>query len=392
MKQLTALVFASVLGGVITLGGYFLLMPSAVSPMQSVADQSATPNAYAQFTNNNAQNIAPTRAPFDFTQAAEKTMPAVVHITAKQSETTANKSKKRSSPFDLFGGDLDFFFGPQGPKQGTGSGVIIDATGYIVTNNHVVDFADEITVTTYDKRKFKAELVGKDPTTDLAVIKIEGSDLQSLRYGNSDNVKVGEWVLAVGNPFNLTSTVTAGIVSAKGRSIDILQERAAIESFIQTDAAVNPGNSGGALVDQDGNLIGINTAIASSTGSFAGYSFAIPAQIVEKVVKDLVEFGSAQRGFLGINIQNLDSELAEELDVDISEGVHIVGVEAASAASEAGIEDGDVITAVNGKEVKSAPELQELVGRKRPGDEVELTVMRGRRVKVVTVRLKGSDE
>jgi S1-C subfamily serine protease len=278
------------------------------------------------------------------------------------------------------------------PKQGTGSGVIIDGEGFIVTNNHVVDFADEITVTLYDQRKFKATKVGTDPTTDLALIKIEAEELPVLAYGNSDDVKVGEWVLAVGNPFNLTSTVTAGIVSAKGRNIDILEGRTAIESFIQTDAAVNPGNSGGALVDQQGNLIGINTAIASYTGSFSGYSFAVPASIVMKVVEDLKEFGTAQRGFMGVSIQSMDSELATELGVNIVEGVHIAGIEDGGAADDAGMKVDDIVTQINGRNVKTAPELQELVGRNRPGDEVEVTVNRKGALKKLYITLRGNDD
>ena len=256
MKQLTSMVLAGIIGGLITLGGFHLIAPQ--SPAQTVQLVNQPAQKYAQLAADRIQTV-----PFDFTEAAEKTMPAVVHITAKQN--VKEESKRQQSPFE-------FFFGPMEstPKQGTGSGVIIDSEGFIVTNNHVVDFADEITVTLYDQRKFKATKVGTDPTTDLALIKIEAEELPVLAYGNSDDVKVGEWVLAVGNPFNLTSTVTAGIVSAKGRNIDILEGRTAIESFIQTDAAVNPGNSGGALVDQQGNLIGINTAIASYTGSFSG--------------------------------------------------------------------------------------------------------------------------
>ena len=256
----------------------------------------------------------------------------------------------------------------------------------------MVDFADEITVTLYDQRKFKATKVGTDPTTDLALIKIEAEELPVLAFGNSDDVKVGEWVLAVGNPFNLTSTVTAGIVSAKGRNINILEGGTAIESFIQTDAAVNPGNSGGALVDQQGNLIGINTAIASYTGSFSGYSFAVPASIVMKVVEDLKEFGSAKRGFMGVSIQNMDSELATDLGVNIVEGVHIVGVQDGGAADDAGMKVDDIVTQINGRNVKTAPELQELVGRNRPGDEIEVTINRKGALKKLYITLKGSDD
>ena len=377
MKQLTSMVLAGIIGGLITLGGFYLIAPQ--TPAQTVKLVNQPAQKYAQLASDRIQT-----APFDFTAAAEKTMPAVVHITSKQTE---KEVKRQQSPFD-------FFFGPMEgtPKQGTGSGVIIDDEGFIVTNNHVVDFADEITVTLYDQRKFKATKVGTDPTTDLALIKIEAEELPVLAFGNSDEIKVGEWVLAVGNPFNLTSTVTAGIVSAKGRNIDILEGRTAIESFIQTDAAVNPGNSGGALVDQQGNLIGINTAIASYTGSFSGYSFAVPASIVMKVVEDLKEFGSAKRGFMGVSIQNMDSELATDLGVNIVEGVHIAGVQDGGAADDAGMKVDDIVTQINGRNVKTAPELQELVGRNRPGDEIEVTINRKGALKKLYITLKGSDD
>lgn len=378
MKQLTSMVLAGIIGGLITLGGFYLIAPQ--TPAQTVKLVNQPAQKYAQLASDRIQT-----APFDFTAAAEKTMPAVVHITSKQ--TVKEEVKRQQSPFD-------FFFGPMegAPKQGTGSGVIIDDEGFIVTNNHVVDFADEITVTLYDQRKFKATKVGTDPTTDLALIKIEAEELPVLTFGNSDEIKVGEWVLAVGNPFNLTSTVTAGIVSAKGRNIDILEGRTAIESFIQTDAAVNPGNSGGALVDQQGNLIGINTAIASYTGSFSGYSFAVPASIVMKVVEDLKEFGSAKRGFMGVSIQNMDSELATDLGVNIVEGVHIAGVQDGGAADDAGMKVDDIVTQINGRNVKTAPELQELVGRNRPGDEIEVTINRKGALKKLYITLKGSDD
>ena len=380
MKELTSMILAGIIGGLITLGGFHLFSPTPQAENVKLINQPVAQN-YSRLAADRIQT-----APFNFTEAAERTMPAVVHITAKQNKKEES-GKRQQSPFE-------FFFGPMEsmPKQGTGSGVIIEEEGYIVTNNHVVDFADEITVTLYDQRQFKATKVGTDPSTDLALIKIEGEDLPTLTYGNSDDVKVGEWVLAVGNPFNLTSTVTAGIVSAKGRNIDILEGRTAIESFIQTDAAVNPGNSGGALVDQNGNLIGINTAIASQTGSFAGYSFAVPTSIVMKVVEDLKEYGSAQRGFMGISIQSMDSDLATELGVDVVEGVHIAYIEDGGAADDAGMKVDDIVTKINGRNVKTAPELQELVGRNRPGDEVEVTINRKGTLKTLYVTLRGSDD
>lgn len=381
MKQVTSMILAGIVGGMITLGGFYLISP-ANNENSKLVNQSLPQQNYAQLASDRIQSV-----PFDFTAAAELTMPAVVHIMSKQTKTKTETQPKESSPFD-------FFFGPSTrmPKQGTGSGVIIDGEGYIVTNNHVVDFADEITVTLYDQRKFKAKKIGTDPSTDLALLKIEAEDLPVLEFGNSDNVKVGEWVLAVGNPFNLTSTVTAGIISAKGRNIDILGGGTAIESFLQTDAAVNPGNSGGALVDDEGKLVGINTAIASQTGSYSGYSFAVPASIVQKVVKDLKEFGTAQRGFMGVSIQSLDSELAKELKIDIVEGVHIADVQDGGAADKAGMKMDDIVTKINGRVVKTAPELQELVGRNRPGDEVEVTVNRDGKLETLYIILKGADE
>jgi serine protease Do len=381
MKQVTSMILAGIIGGMITLGGFHLIAP-ANNENSKLVNQSLRQQNHAQLASDRIQS-----APFDFTAAAELTMPAVVHITSKQTKTKSETQQKEASPFD-------FFFGPSErmPKQGTGSGVIIDASGYIVTNNHVVDFADEITVTLYDQRKFKAKKIGTDPSTDLALLKIEAEDLPVLEFGNSDDVKVGEWVLAVGNPFNLTSTVTAGIISAKGRNIDILGGGTAIESFLQTDAAVNPGNSGGALVDDEGKLVGINTAIASQTGSYSGYSFAVPASIVQKVVEDLKEFGVAQRGFMGVSIQSLDSELAKELKIKIVEGVHIADVQYDGAADKAGMEVDDIVTKINGRIVKTAPELQELVGRNRPGDELEVTVNRGGKIETLYIILKGESK
>jgi serine protease Do len=375
------MILAGIIGGMITLGGFYLIAP-ANNENSKLVNQSLRQQNHAQLASDRIQS-----APFDFTAAAELTMPAVVHITSKQTKTKSETQQKEASPFD-------FFFGPSErmPKQGMGSGVIIDASGYIVTNNHVVDFADEITVTLYDQRKFKAKKIGTDPSTDLALLKIEADDLPVLEFGNSDNVKVGEWVLAVGNPFNLTSTVTAGIISAKGRNIDILGGGSAIESFLQTDAAVNPGNSGGALVDSDGKLVGINTAIASQTGSYSGYSFAVPASIVQKVVKDLKEFGIAQRGFMGVSIQSLDSELAKELKINIVEGVHIADVQDGGAADKAGMKMDDIVMKINGRVVKTAPELQELVGRNRPGDELEVTVNRDGKLETLYIILKGADD
>ena len=324
----------------------------------------------------------------DLTFAAENSIHSVVHVQTKSSTNSASFSYP-NLPF------FEFFFGPNGgmqhqPQQqvlGSGSGVIISNDGFIVTNNHVIDRADEIEVILNDKRTFKAVKVGSDPTTDIALLKIEATELPYMTYGNSDNLKIGEWVLAVGNPFNLTSTVTAGIVSAKSRSIQILGQMS-IEAFIQTDAAVNPGNSGGALVNTKGELVGINTAIASRTGSFTGYSFAVPVSIVEKVVSDLMEFGEVQRGLIGVNIREMDNDLAQELDMEKAQGIYVAEVIAGGGADKAGIKSGDVIISVNEEQVNSVPELQERISRHRPGEKVKIEVIRNGKRKPFTVTLR----
>ncbi|MEL6533874.1 MAG: trypsin-like peptidase domain-containing protein [Bacteroidota bacterium] len=308
----------------------------------------------------------------NFMLAAEISTPAVVHIQS----TYAGVDSDGRPTYDLF---RDFFDGesdryrPQ-PNQSTGSGVIISPDGYIITNHHVVEDARDIEVTLWNDQRFQAELIGLDPTTDLALVKVEGEGFPYLPFGNSDNVRIGEWVLAVGNPFDLNSTVTAGIVSAKGRNINILGGGATIESFIQTDAAVNPGNSGGALVNLKGELVGVNTAIASRTGSYVGYSFAVPANLARKVAEDLKNFGEVQRALLGINILNV-SEM-KNLNISVNNGVYVSAVGLGSSAYDAGLEQGDVILRIDGKIVRNVAELQELVGRNRPGDEVEVTYLR----------------
>ena len=324
----------------------------------------------------------------DFTAAAEHSVNAVVHVTT---ETTVNLR----DPF------ADFFWGSRAPtqqqqRQGAGSGVIISPDGYIVTNNHVIEGADRIAVHMNDRRNFEARVVGRDPSTDIAVLKIDADDLTTLSYGNSDDVRVGEWVLAVGNPMNLTSTVTAGIVSAKARNINLLQYDPSrdifpLESFIQTDAAVNPGNSGGALVNASGELIGINSAIASTTGSYSGYSFAIPVNIVKKVTNDLVEFGAVQRAYLGVSIRDLDQKLADELDMDRPRGVYVNGITEGGAAKNAGLEAGDVILKVGSIPVNNVTQLQEQVGKFKPGDRVPVTVLHGDRESVLELTLRGKE-
>ena len=319
----------------------------------------------------------------DLTFAAEKSIHAVVHI-ATQSVRGGGWSS--GNPF------FDEFFGlrNQQPQiaQGFGSGVIISSDGYIITNNHVIESAQNIKVILNDKREFEAKLVGADPSTDIALLKVEAKDLQFLIYGNSNDLKLGEWVLAVGNPFNLTSTVTAGIVSARSRNLGINEDQLSIESFIQTDAAVNPGNSGGALVNQQGNLVGINTAIASRTGSYAGYSFAVPVTIVSKVVEDLKKYGEVQRALLGVNIGDVNAEIAKELKLDKVEGVYVGGVPENGAAREAGIKEKDVIIQVEGEPVKNTAQLQEKISQYRPGDKVKVIVIRDNEKKPFTVTLR----
>ena len=316
----------------------------------------------------------PTENTPDFVDAAERSVDAVVHI--------MTKVVKQSNTYDdFFGALLGQIYGYPGQTRSNtmvayGSGVVLTPDGYIVTNNHVVEGADEVEVTFNNKVKKTATIIGTDPTTDLALIKVEATDLPFLTFGDSDNVRIGEWVLAVGNPFNLTSTVTAGIVSAKARNLSILGEGTSVESFIQTDAAVNPGNSGGALVNTKGELVGINAAIASHTGSYEGYSFAIPSNIVRKVVDDLLLYGETQRGYIGIFPQELTQELAQKEGLEDIEGVYVAEVTEGGAAKLAGIEKGDVITSINGKKVNTVTQLMENIRQYRPGDKVNVEANR----------------
>jgi serine protease Do len=377
MKRFFSLVLAGVVGGAFTFGLIQFTQKNdpgpAPAPWQAVQ------------TNMNAP--APANAPFDFKDAARVSTPAVVHIEASESKETAAARRNQNDPFRFFfGEDFDFPFGGMGPRQGTGSGVIYRADGYIVTNNHVIEFADDINVTLNDNRKFKASVVGTYPKSDLAVLKIEAQNLPTLQIADSDEAQIGEWVLAVGNPMNLTSTVTAGIISAKGRNINILKGGDAIESFIQTDAAVNPGNSGGALVDLQGRLLGINTAISTQTGYFQGYSFAIPSNMVVRIADDIIEYGEYKRAYLGVNIRELNAEYAKELGVGLTQGVVVESLEEGGSAQYAGVLPKDVIVAANGRPVRSIPELQETSGRANVGDQVDLTVHRdGKNVDVPVV-------
>lgn len=338
--------------------------------------------------------------PIDFRYAASTSTPSVVHIKSTFKAERMTSGPGSGDPFqDLFGGDFyKYFHGPNPynsqPQVATGSGVIVSKDGYIVTNNHVVDNASEVEIMMNNNKSYKAKVIGKDADTDLALVKIEASDLPAINFANSDSVLIGEWVMAVGNPFNLESTVTAGIVSAKSRNINILgnasqkQNSTAIESFIQTDAAVNPGNSGGALVNVNGELVGINTAIASPTGSYAGYSFAVPSNIVKKVIFDLQKFGVSQRGFLGVNIRTMDDKTAREIGFDKPFGVYVDGVNKGSAAEDAGLRSKDVITKINGVSVNSSPELQEQVAKYRPNDKLDVEIIRDGKTSNVNVVLK----
>ncbi|WP_294753492.1 Do family serine endopeptidase [Prevotella sp.] len=340
--------------------------------------------------------------PVDLTYAAEKSLPSVVHILSTKN-SKVQTVEVESDPFsDFFGDPFGFFGNPQGnggkqkrsvrtPKQqGSGSGVIISADGYIVTNNHVVADADELTVTLNDNKEYSARIIGTDKTTDLALIKIDGKNLPAITIANSENIKVGEWVLAVGNPFNLTNTVTAGIVSAKGRSL----YKNGVESFIQTDAAINPGNSGGALVNTRGELIGINAMLYSQTGSFSGYGFAIPTSIMNKVVDDLKTYGTVQRAVVGIqgsdvkNYVDGQKEQGKDIDLGTMEGIYVAKVTEESAAEEAGLKEGDVIIAIDGKEMNKMADMQEYLAKKRPGDKVTVTYLRDKKKNTKSITLK----
>jgi serine protease Do len=371
MKNKLSVFGFGVLGGLLPLGAYIML---SSNPSTSLSDKvlDGRQDYHSQLVGLNTNTSVPA-----FTDASENTINSVVHVTTKVVKTTFQR--------DIF---QEFFYGPgAGGREfkqygsGSGSGVIVSSEGYIVTNNHVIDDASEIEVTLNDNSKYTAKIIGTDPSTDIAVLKIEAKNLSPISLGNSDDLRIGEWVLAVGNPFNLTSTVTAGIVSAKARNINLLSDRAGqatvpIESFIQTDAAVNPGNSGGALVNTRGELVGINTAIASQTGSYSGYSFAVPVNLVQKVMRDLIDYGVVQRGYLGVQISDINQELKEKENLPNLKGVFLAKVIDDGSADKAGLKDGDVILKIGSKEVNSVAELQEEIGKRRPGDKVTITVRR----------------
>lgn len=379
-----AMVFSSIFGGFVAIIGYNALVPS--NQAQQVSGES-NPISLTNYVFDSTDFVVPEGLNFVF--AAKKATPSVVHI-----KTTYAASAGRTSEFNRLFRD---YFGEQfdqrgyGQSRGAGSGVIIAPDGYIVTNNHVIENAVEIEVVMSDNRSFEAEVIGVDKNTDLAVLKINEDNLPVVSYGDSEGINIGEWVLAIGNPYEFRSTVTAGIVSAKGRNINILSGDYRIESFIQTDAAVNPGNSGGALVNLNGELVGINTAIASPSGAFAGYSFAVPVSLVQKVVTDLIEYGTVQRALLGIRIQDVNADLAKDFDLEVLKGVYVAGVNANGAADEAGIEKGDVIIAIDGKPINNVAQLQEQIAINRPGDKVLVTYVRNGKEREVSATLKNAD-
>ncbi|HUM45992.1 MAG TPA: Do family serine endopeptidase [Chitinophagales bacterium] len=387
-RKLGLTAFVAIISALVAVGAYRYL---DTNQQRTFEEKQATAARFAQVSYSNANDLAGT---LDFRYAAKRTTSGVVHIKTSYAPRQVSRNDQYN-PFRDFFGDQFAPFGQQQPSESSGSGVIISDDGYIVTNNHVVDDGETIEVILADKQSYEAKVIGTDPSTDLALLKIDEKNLPFITFGNSDSVEVGEWVLAVGNPFNLESTVTAGIVSAKGRNINLLRTRdtSAVESFIQTDAAVNPGNSGGALVNTNGELIGINSAIATPTGTFAGYSFAVPVNIVSKVVNDLMKFGMVQRGFLGVQIATLNAELAKAkgLDAKSLTGVYVDGVKAGGAGETAGLKAGDIITKVNNAPVNTSPELQEQVSRYHPGDKITVTYLRDNKEKTVDVVLKNNE-
>ena len=377
MKRGVLITLLSALAGGVTA---YAVVNNMTSDNLSVADANAEGGMFR--TVNLMQDNWP-----DFTYAAESAVDAVVYVKVTSTQTM------QQAPSSIF----DYFFGfPQGgaPQQrekvGSGSGVIIREDGYIVTNNHVIDGATKIEVTLNNNQTYPATLVGTDPATDIALLKVDAKGLPIIPFGDSDKLRLGEWVIAIGSPYDLRSTITAGIVSAKGRSMPNYSGEFKIESFIQTDAAVNPGNSGGALVDKAGNLVGINTAIYSQTGSYAGYSFAVPVNIVKKIAYDLMDFGSVKRAVLGITMQQIDDKIADDLKLSSRNGVYIVEVSKSSAADEAGIKAGDILLAIDSIKVNTSPAVQEAVSRYSPGDKAVITVVREGKEKKFDVVFKGT--
>lgn len=396
MKRIATTLLTAFVGGAVAIGGY-KLAENRYAGTLGIEDRQKT------YFTANPSTVTSSTGSLDFTQAASVVAPGVVHIKTKY------KAQSRNSEMDFFGD----FFGGRGQRapvtpMASGSGVIVSNDGYIITNNHVVEDATEVSVILTDKRQFTAKVIGTDPNTDLALIKVEATNLPVVKIGNSDNVRVGEWVLAVGYPLSLESTVTAGIVSAKARAIGILnqqqrspfgrgeQERPAntspVESFIQTDAVINRGNSGGALVNANGELVGINAAIASQSGTYEGYGFAIPINLAKKIVDDILKYGSVKRGYLGVNFTELNSEVAKELGTSQINGLYVADVVPNSGAASAGIRTGDVIVKADGANVVSSSDLQERVARLNPGDKVNVTYLRDGKTYSASIALKGENE
>lgn len=392
MKQVALSALTALIVSTICITTYHYLFNTPVSePLTEIKAATSEEDLFArEVSQDNMPQFRPkeingTQAPQNFNFAARKAMPAVVHIKSFQS-FQRNQSNFDNFYYELFGIKPQRYKGNQ--QLSSGSGVIISPDGYIVTNNHVIKDADELEVQLSDNRSYKATVIGTDPSTDLGLIKINAQDLPNLSLANSDESQVGDWVLAVGNPFSLASTATAGIVSAIGRDLEIIKDRMAIESFIQTDAAVNPGNSGGALVNLDGNLIGINTAIASPTGTYAGYAFAVPANIVKKVITDLKKYGSVQRAFLGIvSMRPVDGELSRKLGINITQGVYVQELTEQGGAYKGGVQTGDIIVSIDGVKTDNEAKLLELIGRSRPGDQIEVKVYRDKKYRSFPVTL-----
>lgn len=382
-KKLLSIAVVAFVSSTVSVGAYaFIKESSTKENIETVGNEPNVAGSFVRVSNTAAQTI-------DFTDVADMSVNAVVSIKSTVNPKQSSQRRQLQDPF------FDFFFGqgpnsqmpqPQ-PQVGMGSGVIISNDGYIITNNHVVENADKIEVTLNDRRQFNAKMVGGDPSTDLALLKIDAKDLPMLKFGNSEKLKVGEWVLAVGNPMGLTSTVTAGIVSAKGRTIGTGKSMS-IESYIQTDAAVNPGNSGGALVNTNGELVGINTMILSQTGNYIGYSFAVPSNIAIKIVSDLKEYGAVQRALLGVSIREMSADWAKENSIDFVPGVYIADVVDRGSAMAAGLKKGDIIVAVDGVDIKSVSKLQEEISLHHPGDTVKVTIIRKGDKKDIDVLLK----
>ncbi len=387
MKKVFSFILVALISSAVSIGTFMWLNNNEPNHYSSAPEPTVKANAWpAAFAPASSQAIET-----DFTKAAEEVVHAVVHIKSTKMPDQQTRNFY-GNPF------FDQFFGGQGysqqPRIGMGSGVIITKDGYIVTNNHVIKESDELEVTLNDNRTFNAKVIGTDEATDLALLKIEAEDLPIVKMGDSDKLKVGEWVLAVGNPFQLNSTVTAGIVSAKARNVG-MSGNMGIESYIQTDAAVNPGNSGGALVNTKGELVGINTALISETGNYAGCSFAVPSSIVAKVVSDIKQYGNVQRAILGVRISDINEDLAKEKNLTTKEGVYIGVVEERGAAMDAGLEEGDVIVGINGVKIKNTGVLQEQISRYRPGDKITVEYIRDGKSnkKEITLRnYKGNTE